>query len=345
MKCASYLYTPPMLAYPWRLLSRTFTAWKADKAPQLAASTAYYTVFSLAPLLIIVISVGGLLFDAQVIQESLLGELRSLIGTQGAEAVGSMLQSAADSPNTPLAAGIGFLILLLGASGLLAALQDAFNTIWKIEANTKVNSVLALLIRRLFSFGMVLSIGFLLLVSLAASALIGYTAEYFASQIDGVTVLLPFASEGLSLVVLSCLFAVFFKYLPDIRIQWRDVFPAAIFTAILFTLGKFLLGYYLGQKDFTSTYGVAGSVILLLLWINYSAQIFFFGGEFTKVLVEERGVTVTPKRYARFIATAHVVERREKPSLWSIGTIAFHIFFTEGRLAWKAWKLWRRWRR
>ena len=282
----------------WRIIKKSFHEWNADKAAQLAASTAYYTVFSLAPLLILTIAVAGIFLDAESVKDSVFLQLNNLVGAQGSAAIEAMVNSSRASPHTLSAAIIGTLVLLLGASGLMIALQDAMNTIWNVAPKHTIHILRILAVKRLLSVSMILTIGFLLLVSLVTSAAIGFVVEILSEQAPALLTILPLVDAGLSLIVITVLFAILFKYLPDIRIRWRDVFPGAFLTAVLFTLGKFLLGFYLGRQDFTATYGIAGSLIVLLLWINYSAQILFFGVEFIKVSAQVHGINVKPKEYA-----------------------------------------------
>ena len=284
----------------WKLLSESVTEWRRDKAGQLAAATAYYTVFSIAPLLIIVITMVGLLLEKAEVEAYLLKELQSLVGQQGMGAVASMLDAAGRSPHTPLASAVGFAILLFGASGLMAALQDAFNSLWKVETHPHVNTFMALFVKRVFSLGMILTLGFLLLVSLVLSAVVSIVVEFVSNQVPAIAILLPLANVLLSFLAITALFCVFFKFLPDIVVPWRTVVPGAALTALLFTVGKVLLGTLLGQWDFGSAYGVAGSIVVLLLWINYSSQAMFLGAEFTKVYARDTGAVVVPRSYARF---------------------------------------------
>ncbi len=324
----------------WKLLRESATEWRRDNASQLAASTAYYTVFSIAPLLIIVISLVGLLLEEAEVEAYLLQELQSLAGDQGMSAVASMLDAAERSPHTPLTSFIGFAILVLGASGLMASLQDSFNRIWKVETHPEANTIVVMFLKRVFSLGMILTLGFLLLVSLVLSAVVSITVEFVANQLPTVAVLLPVAHVLLSFLAITLLFAVFFKFLPDIRIPWKAVVPGAALTALLFTLGKVVLGTFLGQWDFTSAYGVAGSIIVLLLWINYSAQAMFLGAEFTKVYARDTNTVVYPRSYARFRTTAAAAAARRNV-LWGAATgIAFAI--PKIQFTWNAWKRFRK---
>ncbi len=283
------------------LFRQSFSAWQQDKAGQLAASTAYYTAFSLAPLLLIVIGIAGLFFDSAAVQDHVMGQIQSMVGSQGAQTVGSMLEAANSSQHSLPATIIGFVMLLLGAVGLLMALQDALNFIWKVRVKKTTNGIWIAVLKRIFSFGLLLSIAFLLIVSLAVSAAIAAFLQSASAQLEFLQVVLPAANFIVSFLVIFALFALLFKFLPDVLLTWKDVWMGAMITALLFTIGKSLLGWYLGQKDFVSAYGVAGSLILLLLWVNYSAQILFFGVEFTKVYAKQRHMTVKPKAYAEFI--------------------------------------------
>lgn len=304
----------------WKLLRESVVEWRRDDAGQLAAATAYYTVFSIAPLLIIVISIVGLLLEKAEVEAYLLQELRSLVGQQGMGAVASMLDAAERSPHTAVQSAIGFAILAFGASGLMASLQDAFNGIWKVEANPHANTVLVLFVKRMFSLGMILTLGFLLLVSLVLSAVVSIVVGFVSDLVPTVAILLPVANVLLSFLAITFLFAVFFKFLPDIKIPWKAVLPGAALTALLFTVGKVLLGTFLGQWDFASAYGVAGSIIVLLLWINYSSQAMFLGAEFTKVYARDCGMLVAPRSYARFADEKPPSKRRA--TLWGAASRA-----------------------
>jgi len=320
----------------WKIFRESVVEWRRDKAGQLAAATAYYTVFSIAPLLIIVISIVGLLLEEAEVEAYLLQELQSLVGDQGMGAVASMLTAAERSPHSVLTSIIGFAILAFGATGLMASLQDSFNTIWKVEAHPHANTFLVLFLKRLFSFGMILTLGFLLLVSLVLSAVVSIMVEFISNQIPTIAVLLPVAHVLLSFLVITLLFGVFFKFLPDIKIPWKAVMPGAALTAMLFTLGKVILGTLLGQWDFTSAYGVAGSIVVLLLWINYSSQAMFLGAEFTKVYARDYGMLVVPRSYARF-KNAAVTSAARRRILWSAAT-GVAMLLPKLQFTWTLWK-------
>ncbi len=328
----------------WKLLKESVVEWQRDKASQLAASTAYYTVFSLAPLLIIVLSVVGLLLEEAEVEMYLLRELRSLVGEEGMGAVASMLDAAKQAPHSVIASIIGFIVLILGASGLMAALQDAFNSIWKIETHPHSNTILVMLLKRLFSLGMILTLGFLLLVSLVLSTVVSIIVAFLSEQIPALIVLLPVVHILLSFLVITFLFIIFFKYLPDVRIPWKTVLPGAALTALLFTIGKTALGFFLSQWDLTSSYGVASSIIVLLLWINYSSQVMFLGAEFTKVYAKESGAVVTPRSYAQFSSSDHLFMKKQRRFFRTVATKIW-LLLPQIRFTWKAWRFFRKFRR
>ncbi len=283
------------------LFKTSFTAWKNDKAPQLAAATAYYTIFSLAPLLVIIISLAGFFFDSATVQTRIIEQAGTMVGAEGAEAISTMLSAAEQSPRSFAATAVGILVLIIGATGLLVALQNAFNSIWKVSLKKEKGHLVATILKRIFSFGLILAIGFLLMVSLVLSAGVSFFIEIASTNLTWLTTLLPLLDLAVSLVVTTALFALLFKYLPDVHLDWRHIIVGAVLTAFFFTAGKSLLGWYLGQRNFTSAYGVAGSLIVLLVWVNYSAQIMFFGVEFTKAYTEERHGLPKPKKYAEYV--------------------------------------------
>lgn len=322
------------------ILDRSLREWHKDRATLLASSTAFYAVFSLAPLLIIMISFAGIFLDEAQVERALTGELASILGDQGGEALRTLVQAADASPHSVSAAAIGFVILFFGASGLMVALQNALNSIWKIEVHPDMNKIRAILLKRLFSFGMVLSLGFLLLVSLVASAAISFFFDLLVAQFSAAVVFVPLLNDILTFLVITLLFAILFKYLPDIHIAWKPVLVGALVTTALFSVGKYVLGIYFGQRDIASAYGVAGSIIILLLWVYYSAQILFFGAELTKAYASATKAQVKPRSYARF---------REEPYGWKWNTsglvgkagVVMGVLATEARIGWKIYK-WRK---
>ena len=257
-----------------------------DKAPRLAAALSYYTAFSLPPLLVAVIGVAGIVYGADQVREKIMSQVASLVGTDSAATLGEAVVSAQQSTGSGGALILGIVTLLIGATGAFGQLQEALNTIWEVEPK-KGKGVWRLLRSRLLSFGTILGTGFLLLVSLTLSAAIGALVER-ASGIDWMAPYLAALDVVASLIVITCLFALIFKFLPDTKIQWRDVWVGAALTAGLFVVGKFAIGFYLGVSDVGSAYGAAGSVIVILVWIYYSALILFFGAEFTQVWAAHR---------------------------------------------------------
>ncbi|MFE4105065.1 YihY/virulence factor BrkB family protein [Almyronema epifaneia] len=283
----------------WRLLKETFQEWQADDASRLAAALAYYTVFSLAPLLILVIAIAGMVFDASAAQTQIINQIQGLVGPEGASVIETALQNA-NSPasNSGLIATLISLgVLLFGASGVFVQLQASLNQVWNVKAKP-TEGVMNLVRKRFLSFAMILVIGFLLLVSLVLSAALAGLSAVLNGWIGSLSWLWQIVNIVLSIGVVTLLFAMIFKYLPDVKVTWRDVTTGALITAVLFTLGKFLIGLYLGNSSFGSTYGAAGSVVILLAWIYYSAQILFFGAEFTQVYARRYGSQIVPDEHA-----------------------------------------------
>ncbi len=273
----------PSLRTFGRLLRETVAEWTEDKAPRLGAALAYYTVFSLAPLLIVAIVIAGAVFGQNNAQERIVAQVAGLVGLEGAVAVNRMIDSAKLPANASLVSTlIGVGTLALGALGAFAQLQDAFDTIWEVTPRPGARRLLQ---TRLLAFMMVVVVGFLLLVSLAINALLAAAGGYLIERWPQYNLIVTGVNFVLPLLVSWALFAVMFKVLPDVRLRWRDVLPGAALTAALFVVGKFAIGFYLGQGRFSTAYGAAGSVLIILVWIYYSAQILFFGAEFTRVYV------------------------------------------------------------
>ncbi len=271
-----------------RLFVKTYCEWNEDQAPRLGAALAYYTVLSLAPLLILMIATAGLVFGRDAAQGQLFGEIRGMVGTAGAAAIEQMVQNAAKPGQGIVASLFGFATLLFGASSVTAELRNALNVIWdqRPDPNSGIKNVVK---ERSWALFIVLGCGFLLVVSLLISSALAAAGKYMSGLLPVPPGVMEVFNSLLSLVVLTGVFAVLFKYLPDARITWRDVFLGAAFTAALFTFGKLLIGLYLGKAGFGSTYGAAGSLVIVLVWVYYSAQIFFFGAEFTQVYAQRHG--------------------------------------------------------
>ena len=271
-----------------RLLREAFHNWKEHKAPRLGAALAYYTVFSLAPLLSIAVAIAGLAFGQQAAQGEIVEQIQGLVGREGAQFIEGMLESARQPAQGLSAAFVGVTALLFGALGAFSQLQDALNTIWEVRPKPG-RGLKRVLLGRFVSFALVLGIGFLMLVSLVVSAGLAAVSEYFGGLLLGTAFVLETFNTAVSLGVTTLLFGVIFKVLPEVKLAWRDVWPGAALASLLFTVGKFLIGLYLGNSGVGSAYGAAGSLIVLLIWIYYSAQILLFGAEFTKVYASTFG--------------------------------------------------------
>ncbi len=274
------------------LVKATFQAWNDDKATRLSAAIAYYTVFSLAPLLVIVIALAGSLLGTDAARGYVYHELRQLMGPQGALAVQAMVNSAGKDPDGGIAAALGFALLIFGASGVFYHLQDALNTVWNVKPKP-ARGFFTLIQERFFSMAMVLGTGFLLLVSLLVNALLAAVLESLKNWWAPFAVLLPVSQLAFSFSVAAIMFALIFKILPDVHLKWRDVWVGAVVTAALFALGQFALGYYLGRSAFASAYGAAGSLAVVMLWVFYSTQILLLGAEFTRAYARRYGSHIT----------------------------------------------------
>lgn len=283
-----------------RLLKDTFTAWSEDKASRLGAAVAYYTVFSLAPLLVIVIAVAGLAFGERAVRGEIIGQIQGTVGHGDAQLIQSMVASAHKPSTGIIAAVLGVATLLLGATGLFGELQDALNTIWKVAP--KQRGILTQVRARLVSFGMVIGIAFVLLVSLVISAGVSAVGQFIGGVLPVPEIVLQVINFAISFGIVILLFAMMYKVLPDVEIAWRDVWIGAAVTSLLFTVGKLLIGLYLGHSGVASTYGAAGSLVMLLLWVYYSAQILFFGAEFTHVYTSRFGSHARPAPDATSLA-------------------------------------------
>jgi membrane protein len=270
------------------MLKEAFRDWNEDNAPRLGAALSYYTIFSIAPVLLISIAVAGLVFGAEAAQGRIVAQIQGLVGKSAAEAIQGMLENARKPGQGALATVFGAATLLFGAGGAFNELRAALDVIWEIPPR-KGGGVLAMIRERLASFAMVLVVGFLLLVSLVLSA--GISALEVKGTFPGSGVVLQVVNNGVSLAVITVLFALIFKYLPDAHppVAWKDLWVGAFVTAALFTLGKFAIGLYLGRSSVASAYGAAGSLVLLLIWVYYSAQILFFGAELTQVYARRHG--------------------------------------------------------
>ena len=279
------------------LLKATWDEWNEDKAPRLGAALAYYTVFSLAPLLIIVIAIAGFVFGQQAAQTAVLDQVRGLVGEQGSQLLQTALQSSQHPTQGLVATVVSLAGLALGALGVFGALQDALNTIWEVAPKPGLSLVEQIKLR-FMPLTLVLGTGFLLLVSLVVSAVLTGIGAYFGSLLPLPAFVFEAINFILSFVIITLLFALIFKYLPDAHIAWRDVWIGSLLTSLLFVIGKLLIGLYLGNASVGSIYGAAGSLAVLLVWIYYSAQILFLGAEFTQVYANQYGSRIRPDAHA-----------------------------------------------
>ncbi|MDQ6620568.1 MAG: YihY/virulence factor BrkB family protein [Pseudomonadota bacterium] len=273
----------------WQLVTKSARSWSDDFAPSMGAAISYYTVFSIAPLLLIIIAVAGLVLGREAASGQIFAQLQGLLGDEGATAIQGMVKSASSSGKSTIATIIGVVTLLLGATTVFGELQTSLDRIWKTPAAAKTEGLWQLLRTRVLSFGMILAIGFLLLISLAASAALAAMGKWWSPLFGGSEVLLQIANLVFSFIVITVLFALIYKFLPRVRIAWHDVWIGAAVTALLFTIGKTLIGLYIGKSGVASGFGAAGSLVVLLVWVYYSAQIFLLGAEFTWVYAYEHG--------------------------------------------------------
>ncbi|WP_414619251.1 YihY/virulence factor BrkB family protein [Calothrix sp. CCY 0018] len=287
----------------WRLLKETFKEWNDDKASRLAAALSYYTIFSLAPLLIIAIAIAGAVFGDEAASGEIVRQIQGLVGKAGAEVIQTALQNAQKPDTRNFASIISIAVLLFGASNVFAQIQDALNTIWEVEPKPG-RSIWQTLRKRFLSFAMVGGVGFLLMMSLIVNAVLTGMVNYFGSLIPGFDFLWQFANFAISFAVITLLFALIYKFIPDAKIAWNDVWVGSAMTSLLFVIGKSLLELYLGSGSFGSAYGAAGSLIVLLAWINYAAQIIFFGAEFTQVYASKYGSHIVPDENSRRVPQA-----------------------------------------
>jgi len=287
------------IANSFSLLKQTFSEWLEDKAPQLGAALAYYTVFSLAPLVLLLLAIVGFLFhnDPAGTWRKITEQMSYVLDKSAIDVVGDIAQKASQPNKSMPATIIGILLALFGASGVFGQLQDALNTIWGVRAKPG-NSIGTFLRARFLSFAMVAGVCFLLLVSLVFESLLKGFSHHIQAIFPGGIVIALVVYSIFDLAVVVLLFALIFKFLPDVKIQWRDVWIGALMTAIFFAIGKWALGLYLGSGAAASAYGAASSLITLLLWIYYSSQILLFGAEFTQVYAARAGRAFVPAKYA-----------------------------------------------
>jgi membrane protein len=273
--------------------------WWDDNVPRMGAALAYYTLFALAPVLIVVIAVGGTAFGAEAVRGQIVGQIQGLIGRDGAQTVQAMLEAAGESSPRSIVTIIGIVTFILGATGAFLELQSDLDAIWRVTPKSRGSILRDLLMQRLISLGLVLGFAFLLLTALVISAALAAVTGYVGHSFPGAASYWKLVDLAVSLAVISLLFALIYRVMPDVDLSWRDVRVGAVVTALLFTIGKTVIGLYLGASSLTSTYGAAGSVIVILVWVYYSSQILLFGAEFTKAYVDAYRVHPRPVQGAR----------------------------------------------
>lgn len=278
----------------WQLIKQAFAEWSEDRAPRLGAALSYYTVFAIAPVLLLAISVAGLIFGQEAAQGQILGELRTMFGPETAKMLQEMLAKSAEREAGVLGTVVGLGTLILGATAVMIELESALDAVWKVKPRPG-RGIKGLIKDRILSLGLVLSLGFLLVVSLVASAVlsaVGGVLERFS--FPGAAIVGQVLQNLVTLGVIAAFFALVFKYLPNARIAWRDVWVGAVVTSVLFHIGKIAIGVYLGRASVASTFGAAGSLAILLVWVYYTAQIVLFGAEITRLYAQRYGEGVAP---------------------------------------------------
>jgi membrane protein len=284
---------PPIL----EMFGPTLRAWWDDDALRLGASLAYYTLFAIAPILLVTTAFAGMVFGAGAVRAEIVGQLDHLVGGEGARAVESLLEGASQRRAGILPTVLGGITFVIAATGAFLELQSALNTIWRVKPKLE-GHLRAFLIDRLRSFGLVVAIGFLLMVSLAVTAALSALSGWLTGFYSSVPLVWRAVNMVVSVAVTTALFALLYRFLPDVRLHWRHVTAGAFVTALLFTIGQQLIGLYLGQSSVASSYGAAGSVMILLLWVYYSCQLLLFGAEFTRVYSQRQGARPRPESFA-----------------------------------------------
>ncbi len=296
----------------WEILRQTFIDFSDYGVPRMSAALSFYTLFSLAPILLIVITVCDIFYGKAAIEGTLFGQIQRFVGADAAKQIQDIISNAASTHLSTFASTVSLAALIFSATGVFTEIQDSINAIWQLKAKPR-KSWLKFLLNRILSLSMVLGLGFILLVSLAFNAILEILLQRLLAVLPDGSVWLTYSMNMfLTFAVISFLFGVIFKFLPDAKIQWKDVRTGAITTSVLFMLGKFAIGYYLGKTNPGGTYGTAGSVVIILLWVYFSAMILYFGACFTKVNAQYSGRRIFPDQYAVFVQQ---IEVQNKESL------------------------------
>jgi membrane protein len=292
----------------WLILRQAFTEFLNDHGLKFSASLSYYTIFALGPVLIIIISLAGIFFGKDAVEGKIYWQINGLVGSAAALQIQDIISNIEQSQLSRSGAILGVVILLIGATGVFTEMQDSINYIWSIKTKPK-KSIVKFLLDRLLSFSLIISFGFILMVSLGVHALVDLLHERLKLFFDEATVFVfQILNYAILLTVITTLFAIIFKVLPDAKIRWKDTFVGAAFTAVLFLLGKFLISFYLGNSNIGVTYGAAASVVIILLWVYYTSIILYFGAEFTKIYTMNFGGGIVPDKTAVFIIKQEVTE-------------------------------------
>jgi membrane protein len=295
----------------WQVLKDSFSGFSDHKVPKLSASLAYYTVFSIGPMLLVIISLAGLFLGREAIEGSIYQQLDSFIGKDAAAQIQDIVKNASISGKGPVGLTIGIITLLIGATTMFGELQDSINTIWELKPKPK-QGLWVLIKNRLLSFGIIGVLGFLLLVSLAATAIIAGLGNSIQQLVPGIgPIVMTIINTALQLGITSVLFAAIFKVLPDAKMEWRQVWPGAFATSVLFLIGKFAITFYIGTSEIGSSFGTAGSLIILLVWVYYSSIILYFGAEFTRAYAVKFSKGIVPNHYAVVAKTVLVEDEKQ----------------------------------
>ena len=289
------------IVFLYHFIKQVIVEFIDDNVMKYSASLAYYTVFSLAPMLIIIISICGALFGKEAVQGQIYGEIKDLVGSSAALQIQENIKNIHLTKDSPVATMFSAIVLVIGGTGIFGEIQDSLNKIWGLKVKTK-KTWWKLVLNRLLSFSLIISLGFVLIVSLVLNAVIAIIGDRLNNLLSGVgKIFIPIIDNVLSFGITTLLFAIIFKVLPDAKIRWKDVSVGAVITAILFTLGKLGIGYYLGRSNMATIYGAAGSVIIIMLWAYYSSVILYLGAEFTKVYANEHGTKIQPSEYSVWV--------------------------------------------
>jgi membrane protein len=292
----------------WRILKRAATEFINDNGLKFSASLSYYTIFSIGPVLIIIISLAGIFYGREAVQGKIYYQINGLVGSDAAVQIQEIIKNIEKSQLSTSGAIIGIVVLLIGATGVFTEIQDSINYIWSVRAKPQ-KGWLKIIMNRLLSFSLIISFGFILLVSLIVHAMVDLLHDRLTRFFDDVTIyIFEVVNYVILFAIISTLFAIIFKVLPDARIKWKDAFVGSSFTAALFLIGKLLIGLYISQSNIGMTYGTAASIVLILIWVYYSSIILYFGAEFTKVYALSYGSGIEPDKTAVFIVKQEVKE-------------------------------------